>query len=299
MANEKLMKGNVVPFAKNMKVLVNQKEFSDVKFIVGESRRTVYAHRCILSSRCEVFRAMLADQSNQKDMPFVMSDIDPEIFLAVLEFIYTNCVTLNDKIAVDVLASSIEYGLDELRRLSILYLVENLSIKSSCQAIQAAVMYGQDDLKHKALDYIARHTKDIFKTKGFQELSVGGLCAILQSNQLSVDELEVMAAIKDWAAVNSAVTGDSVQKVLRPVMKYVRLPLLSPEELQQIEKDNINHPIVPVSLISFAWKFHALHMSQPGNLLTTLRKGTETRESHQGLTMWEKASQTQTDGGFI
>ena len=61
--------------------------------------------------------------------------------------------------AVDVLASSIEYGLDELRRLSILYLVENLSIKSSCQAIQAAVMYGQDDLKHKALDYIARHTK--------------------------------------------------------------------------------------------------------------------------------------------
>ena len=71
---------------------------SDTKFIVGESRKNIYAHRCILASRWEVFRAMFADQNSEKDIPFVMSETDPEIFLALLEFIYTNCVTLHGKI---------------------------------------------------------------------------------------------------------------------------------------------------------------------------------------------------------
>ncbi len=60
---------------------------------------------------------------------------------------------------MDVLASAIEYGLDELRRLCILYLVESLSGNTACEALQAAVTYGQDDLKHKAMIYIEKHTK--------------------------------------------------------------------------------------------------------------------------------------------
>ncbi|XP_072019032.1 BTB/POZ domain-containing protein 19-like [Amphiura filiformis] len=290
MANEKLMKGDVVPFAKNMKRLVNQREFSDIKFIVGEGRRNIYAHRCILASRCEVFRAMFADQNNEKDIPFVMSETDPEVFVLLLEFIYTNCVTLHGKTAVDVLASAIEYGLDELRRLCIQYLVENLSMNTACEAIQAAVTYGQDDLKQKTLAFIEKHTKDVFKTRGFQELSEKSLCVVLQSNKLTLDELDVLAAVKDWAAVSSAVSGDPVQKVIRPVIRLVRLALLSPEELQQVEKDHEKQQLITMALISYAWKFHALHTSEKGNLLTTLRKGTKARNTHQGLTPWDKAS---------
>lgn len=55
----------------------------------------------LLSARCDVFRAMFMDQASQqtydRDVPFVLSDITPDIFLAVMEFIYTNCVTLNSK----------------------------------------------------------------------------------------------------------------------------------------------------------------------------------------------------------
>ena len=44
---------------------------------------------------------MFLDQASQqaadKEVPFVLSDITPDIFLAVLEFIYTNCVTLSSK----------------------------------------------------------------------------------------------------------------------------------------------------------------------------------------------------------
>lgn len=46
---------------------------------------------------------MFADVSQrngtaEKDVPLILSDMSPDIFLAMLEFIYTNCVTLTPKI---------------------------------------------------------------------------------------------------------------------------------------------------------------------------------------------------------
>ena len=46
---------------------------------------------------------MFADVSQRngtadKDVPLILSDMSPDIFLAMMEFVYTNCVTLTPKI---------------------------------------------------------------------------------------------------------------------------------------------------------------------------------------------------------
>ena len=89
--------------------------------MVGEERKIIYAHKCQLAARCEVFKAMFAVQKEEAQLesppaPLVLSDIKPTIFLAVLEFIYTNCSSLSTDIVIDVLAASIEYGLDGLTK---------------------------------------------------------------------------------------------------------------------------------------------------------------------------------------
>ena len=88
--------------------------------MVGEERQTIYAHKCQLAARCEVFKAMFAVQKDEAPesppAPLILSDIKPTIFLAVLEFIYTNCSSLSTEIVIDVLAASIEYGLDGLTK---------------------------------------------------------------------------------------------------------------------------------------------------------------------------------------
>ena len=88
---------------------------------MGEERQIIYAHKCQLAARCEVFRAMFAVQKDETagdspPAPLVLSDIKPTIFLAVLEFVYTNCASLSTDIVIDVLAASIEYGLDGLTK---------------------------------------------------------------------------------------------------------------------------------------------------------------------------------------
>ena len=73
---------------------------SDVKFVIGTARKVVLAHRSLLSARCEIFRVMFTDKSQSHqdtEVPLVLSDMTIEIFMPMLEYIYTNCVTLTRK----------------------------------------------------------------------------------------------------------------------------------------------------------------------------------------------------------
>ncbi|XP_067893075.1 BTB/POZ domain-containing protein 19-like isoform X3 [Heterodontus francisci] len=216
---------------------------SDVKFIVGEERKVVYAHRCILAYRCEAFSAMFAQQllscaAKEADIPFVLLDVQPDVFLAVVEFLYTNCVMLSSKIALDVLTSAVEYGLDELQKLCVEYISSTLTVESACEALQAAVTYRQTDMKDKCLAFIEGHTKSIVKTRGFHELSDPALLAILQSDLLTIDEPDLINSVREWAHVNSVVLDKPVPEIAKEVIRELRLFLLTPEELTILEAEN-------------------------------------------------------------
>ena len=45
--------------------------------------------------------------------------------------------------------------------------------------------------------------QEVFKTKGLHEMSDAALAKVLQSDNLTIDEPDVLAAVKEWAAVNS------------------------------------------------------------------------------------------------
>ena len=72
--------------------------YSDVKFKIGPGRKAFYAHRCILSARSAIFKALFAEQTPNRDIEIPLPDTSPEIFQAMLEFMYTNCVSLTPKI---------------------------------------------------------------------------------------------------------------------------------------------------------------------------------------------------------
>ncbi|KAK7099811.1 BTB/POZ domain-containing protein 19-like [Littorina saxatilis] len=287
-AGDKKMFGDAGEFAKQMKMLVNNKDLHDIQFLIGPARKKVYAHRCILSGRCEVFRAMFVDHTHkngpiEKDVPFVLSDMAAEVFLAMLEFIYTNCVTLSQKTAIDVMATALEYGLDDLKLLCEDYLVDTLDPKNSCDRTQAAQTYRLDDLKRKTLEYIEENTKSVFDSKGFEELSEDTVCLILASDNLMLDELEIYQSVRRWANVNAVVAGLKIDQIGREAVKRVRLPLLSLEEIGQLEEENKKDNFVPMELFAQAWKLHATKHGEKDNPMTTRRKGTASRESHRFL----------------
>uniref|UniRef100_A0ACB8F4H0 Uncharacterized protein n=1 Tax=Sphaerodactylus townsendi TaxID=933632 RepID=A0ACB8F4H0_9SAUR len=77
----------------------------------------------------------MLSQSQEAQAPLLLSHVQPEVFLAVIEYLYTNSVTFNNAIALEVLTSSIEYGLNDLRKFSSLLRCSTVTL-SQMAAVQ-------------------------------------------------------------------------------------------------------------------------------------------------------------------
>ncbi|XP_065411409.1 BTB/POZ domain-containing protein 19 isoform X2 [Chrysemys picta bellii] len=266
-AGSAVLEGDAAAFAAAVRSLINNPQFSDVTFVVGRERQEVFAHRCILACRCQAFQGMFsqpqpdAQEPWAPQAPLVLSHVQPEVFLAVLEFLYTNSVTLNSFMALEVLTSAVEYGLDDLRK--------------------AAVTYRQTDLQEHCLVFVEDRTREVVQTRSFHELSAAALVAVLRSDRLAIDEPDLIQAVREWAHVSSAVLERPVAEVAAGPVRELRLPLLSPRELAALESHNQRDPLIPVECIAEAWKCHALRKgSGAPSRLCQRRRGTQPREHH-------------------
>ena len=75
------------------KLLGNKDDYADVTIIVEDA--SFQCHRALLISRSEYFRGVLSGyfkETTEATPTIVIKDIPKEIFIKVLEFIYTNTV---------------------------------------------------------------------------------------------------------------------------------------------------------------------------------------------------------------
>ncbi|XP_058034911.1 BTB/POZ domain-containing protein 19 isoform X2 [Ahaetulla prasina] len=260
-----LLLGDPSAFAAALKTLINNPQFSDVTFLVGKEKQKVFAHRCLLSTRCQVFHAMLS-QPDEMQVPLILNHMQPEVFLTVIEYLYTNGVTLSNV------------------TLCIEFIKDTLNVNQACEAFQAAVAYGLLDLQTYCLAFIENHTQEVTQTRGFLELSEQAMQIILQSDCLTIDEVKLIHAVREWAHVGSAVLDRTVHDMARSVVPQLRLALLSPRELTFLEEENKKDQMIPVESFAEAWKTHALWKRrgmQPS--LCQRRRGTLPRVHHRHL----------------
>uniref|UniRef100_A0A2K6FLK8 BTB domain containing 19 n=1 Tax=Propithecus coquereli TaxID=379532 RepID=A0A2K6FLK8_PROCO len=242
-----VVRGEAAPFSTALRSLVNNPRYSDVRFVVGQERQEVFAHRCLLACRCSFFQRLLGSEPGPRvPSPVVLSTVPAEAFLAVLEFLYTNSV--------------------ELHRHSV------------------AVTFGLGPLQECCIAFIEAHSQEALRTRGFLELSAPALLPLLRSDKLCVDEAELVRAARSWARVGAAVLERPVAQVAAPVVRELRLALLAPAELSALEEQNRREPFIPVEQIVEAWKCHALQRGHEARgAPCRRRRGTLPREHHRFL----------------
>lgn len=77
-------------------------------------------------------------------------------------------------------------------------------------------------------------------------MSEDALSFVLRSDQLNMDEPDILEKVTEWATVNSVVTGASLKEVAKNVIQNVRFALLDPEKLSEVEKENAKKDYIPV-----------------------------------------------------
>ena len=111
MAAISLRSGNADKFAQQMKQGLFSKEFSDVKFVVGDQRKIIYGHRIVIGLRCPLLQKLFQESASKPEVPIILADVNPETFQQMMEFMYTNTVQINQHSAMELLGTAIEYGL--------------------------------------------------------------------------------------------------------------------------------------------------------------------------------------------
>mmetsp|Transcript_19665 Transcript_19665/g.25484 ORF Transcript_19665/g.25484 Transcript_19665/m.25484 type:complete len:699 (-) Transcript_19665:135-2231(-) len=155
--------------------LINNPELSDVTFIV--EGKQVYANRAILAVRSEYFLVMLNNgmrESMDKDAPIELEDVSYDIFMKVLEYLYTDdvlntkCPTLAE--ALSLLVLSERFMLDRLKSLCEEIIRRDMVIENVIEIFIASHRHRALSLKDLALEFILSHLENPEIISGLTDL---------------------------------------------------------------------------------------------------------------------------------
>ncbi|KAG0378005.1 hypothetical protein BGX24_004979 [Mortierella sp. AD032] len=160
-----------------MRMMLDNDEFSDFTVIAKGSSRKIHVHRMILSTRWPHFRNMHASgmiESKQGSMTL------PEpyaVVYAFLSFLYTDTVDsdLDYSVVCDVMVMANMYLLERLKKLcaSILHRY-HLQIDTCVRIFQAACVSQEHGLKKLSQEFIFRHCGAVMKTEDWMLMWSGG-----------------------------------------------------------------------------------------------------------------------------
>ncbi|XP_059132289.1 speckle-type POZ protein-like [Peromyscus eremicus] len=143
--------------------------FTDCCLLVGGQE--FRAHKAILAARSPVFRAMFEhDMEESKRNRLEIHDVEPRVFKAMMDFIYTGTAPDLDSVAAAMLAAADRYGLERLKVMCEDALCRDLSVEKAAHTLFLADFHSAGQLKTQALDFITAHASEVSETSGWKAM---------------------------------------------------------------------------------------------------------------------------------
>lgn len=160
--------------------LVNNPLFSDVCFEV--EGREVHAHKAILMVRSEYFKAMFGSNMEESSKSVIpLHGVMHDVFVSLLEYIYTGKITCSPATSVDLLKLADMYSLEPLKRICMLRIPKLLSVDNVIETLSSlAHNEGLADVQKLCYTFIAKHFDKVAKSEAFCKLPQEQLLEIVQ-----------------------------------------------------------------------------------------------------------------------
>jgi hypothetical protein len=148
--------------------LINNKEYSDVTFIVGKDKKPVFAHRMILAKRSVYFRKLFESGMKESvDKEIEKSNISHTTFLVLMRYFYCGCLELNISNVLPVLAAADELTLSELKNFCVVFVTEHIDSDNALELLDMAYKYHSDVLIESCYEYIKNNSVDVLANDSF------------------------------------------------------------------------------------------------------------------------------------
>ncbi|XP_054717583.1 TD and POZ domain-containing protein 4-like [Uloborus diversus] len=157
--------------ANDFETLYNHPNFADVTLQVGDHK--FLAHKLVLSSRSEVFAAMLQHdmQENRQDIVY-LAPMEVDTAKDMLRYIYCGKVRwLDPKDALSLYVAAHRYNLQELVLHCRSIMLNGLSIDNICILSSVADMYHDQTLIDAVKVFLSENTKEVLKTDEWKQFA--------------------------------------------------------------------------------------------------------------------------------
>ncbi|EDX02985.1 uncharacterized protein LOC6526060 [Drosophila yakuba] len=184
--------------------LLHSEKWADCHFLVGSApaQRLIAGHKLLLAMASPVFERMFYGNLPDKTDPIVIPDVQPEAFEALLEYIYTDRITIGsfDK-ACELCYVAKKYMLPHVVTRCTHFLWADLSPKNACRAYEFAKLFDEPRLMQSSMDLIAANTREVLSDPSFLDIEISTLMAILDQNRLNIDsELDLFNCLLKFAS---------------------------------------------------------------------------------------------------
>lgn len=148
--------------------LVNNETLSDVNFFV--EGRSVFAHKLVLM-RCSYFEALfMGNMKEASESTIRIEEIRYEIFLMVLEYLYTDQLEISFADAMEIFEAADLFCIHRLKTMCEGRMLQAIAKENAAAIFLAADLHSASTLRAKTKKYILSHWDDVSKSASFEEM---------------------------------------------------------------------------------------------------------------------------------
>ncbi|XP_044291385.1 kelch-like protein 35 [Varanus komodoensis] len=220
-------------FGQGLRQLSHTEGLCNATLIAGGRRFP--CNRALLASISPYFQAMFASGFKESvDGEVLLQDMNPAVLQSLLGYLYSGELSLSAETAEDLFTAASRLQLSPALALISRYLVEKISMESCLRLYSLAWDHNNPALLQGSMRYLSLHFEPLLEHKDFPCLDLGALVGILSSDHLAVpSEMAVFLAVQRWVAAEPA----GRLPTLGTLLRHVRLPLLTREEIARIQAD--------------------------------------------------------------
>ncbi|XP_014720496.1 kelch-like protein 4 [Equus asinus] len=243
-----------------MENYLKEKQLCDVLLIAGHLR--IPAHRLVLSAVSDYFAAMFTnDVLEAKQEEVRMEGVDPNALNSLVQYAYTGVLQLKEDTIENLLAAACLLQLTQVIEVCSNFLIKQLH-PSNCLGIRSfGDAQGCMELLNVAHKYTMEHFIEVIKNQEFLLLPANEISKLLCSDDINVpDEETIFHALMEWVGHDV----QTRQRDLAMLLSYIRLPLLPPQLLADLENNSLfTGDLECQKLLMEAMKYHLLPERRP------------------------------------
>jgi speckle-type POZ protein len=157
-------------FVPHFEALLNDQTFSDVTFVVGDTR--IQAHRAILAARSDYFRSMLTSPFREGEAHEIsIGDTTPQAFKSLLRYLYTDELQFADEHLIDVMRKAKEISLERVYNHTVQRCRRDISVHNVVGWFVQADEHGLEELRSATIGFLARNIR-LVKRNAKQTLEI-------------------------------------------------------------------------------------------------------------------------------